>query len=75
MTLAGHTVRDGLVRLRPAGSKKNGTGQLSVPSFIARAIPTGSVFKAELTDEGILYRYIGPPTDTRLPVAQPKFLR
>lgn len=52
---------DQTVRLRAAGKRKDGkvygsTGQLTVPSTIAKLLPWGTVFRCELTEEGILYR-------------------
>lgn len=48
--------------MRPAGSKKDGTyqdtAQLTVPAHLARRIPQGTKFLAELVEEGILFRVI-----------------
>jgi hypothetical protein len=64
VTALNQTVRDGVVKLRPAGRNRDknrtyqSTGQLSVPAHIARLLPWGTRFKAELTDEGILFRFL-----------------
>jgi hypothetical protein len=76
MTRLDHSVRDGLVRIRSAGNTKRKTGlvttgQLSVPAHIRRSVPADSVFRAELTDDGILYRFVDcrPETDS-IPVEE-----
>lgn len=55
---------DGIVRLRVSGQKGDATAQITVPAFIARNIPMGTQFAAELTDEGLLYRPIAVAEET-----------
>ena len=63
MTARNQSPNDGIVRLRPTG-KGMDTGQISVPAYIARSIPWGTRFRAEVTEDGILYRFIGPDSPT-----------
>ena len=65
MTARNQRTNDGVVKLRPAG-KGMDTGRFSVPSYIARAIPWGTRFRAEVTEDGILFRFIGDATTPEL---------
>lgn len=56
-----HTKRP--IRLRSAGSRKYPVWTLTIPSYMGRELPQGSLFEAELTDEGILFRFLGIETD------------
>ena len=50
---------NGYVRLRPGGSKRSRSGQLTVPTSMMAHLTLGSLFKPEFTDEGILFRFAG----------------
>lgn len=49
--------------------QSTGANSLYLPIHVARAIPRDATFKAELTEEGVLFRFVGivpreetPPT-------------
>jgi hypothetical protein len=51
-----------MVRPRRKKGKKvttTGTGQFSLRPRLARLIPHNALFEPEITDEGILYRFVG----------------
>lgn len=62
--------REGIVRVRPGGSRGGATKQLTVPAWMGRQIPDDAVFRAEWHPDGILYRYLpdgGPKYDEQAP--------
>lgn len=78
MTAYNHSVRGGIVYLRAAGrggqGGERGTGQLSVPAHMNRALPERSAFAAEWHADGILYRYLGTAEDVDAFNGLPPFL-
>ena len=50
---------DGVVKPRIAGKGSGSTGVFTIPAFMMRAIPHGSLFRAEWNEDGVLYRFIG----------------
>jgi hypothetical protein len=40
---------------------------LAVPRAISEAVPKGTIFTPEFTDEGILYRVVAGPGEVELP--------
>lgn len=52
-------VRPGVVKVTGSAGHKSTAMRLIVPQAIAKLIDPESIFQVELTDEGILYRYIG----------------
>jgi hypothetical protein len=54
----------GLYRITRAGASENSkTYKITVPMNIAEAIGLEQHFKPELTEEGLLYRPVPPPTE------------
>lgn len=50
---------DGVVKPRIAGKGSGSTGVFTIPAYMMRAIPDGSLFRAEWNEDGILYRFLG----------------
>lgn len=55
----------GLARLQWSNRDQTGTAHLNVPAKLARLVGPNRIFRVELTEEGILYRYVegGEPVD------------
>jgi hypothetical protein len=60
------------LKLQHAGKKGSSDSRyIAVPAHIARMIPEGATFSAELVEEGILYR----PIDVPAPKPAPAWVR
>jgi len=61
----------GLSRLQYTHAERQGAARLTVPASIARLIGRDATFQAELTEDGILFRYV----DGQAPVELPAWMR
>ena len=57
----------GQLRIQYTKAGGQGAAKLNVPAAIARLIHPEAVFQPELTEEGILYRYVGGQVPPELP--------
>lgn len=70
---AGSRVRSlprGFSRITFAGGKRRGAARLTVPVALARLIGTERLFRVELTDEGVLFRYVEGGEPVGLPILE-----
>jgi hypothetical protein len=57
----------GATRIQWARKDRKGSAKLTVPVAIARLVSDEALFQCQLTDEGILYRYVNGQQPVELP--------